>query len=85
MTFQLVMITDFENTYVKVIYNDREMTWDVLSSVGNYPVRIGVLKQNETAEEYPQSYLNLISNPQDKSKIEKIDEVIPTGLKGDVS
>uniref|UniRef100_K1QGK1 Fibrillin-2 n=1 Tax=Magallana gigas TaxID=29159 RepID=K1QGK1_MAGGI len=85
VTFQLVMITDYENTYVKVIYNDREMTWDVLNSVGNYPVRIGVLKQNETAEEYPQSYLNLISSPQDKSKIEKIDEVIPTGLTGDVS
>jgi hypothetical protein len=79
------MLTDYLNTYVKVIYNDREMTWDVLNSVGNYPVRIGILKQNETAEEYPQSYLDLLSRPEDKNKIQKIDEVIPTGLVGDVS
>jgi hypothetical protein len=79
------MLTDYLNTYVKAIYNDREMTWDVLNSVGNYPVRIGILKQNETAEEYPQSYLDLLSKPEEKSKIQKIDEVIPTGLVGDVS
>ncbi|XP_056001709.1 uncharacterized protein LOC125655815 [Ostrea edulis] len=85
VTFQMVMLSDYQNTYVKVIYNDREMTWDVLNSVGNYPVRIGILKQNETAEEYPQSYLDLLSKPEDKNKIQKIDEVIPTGLVGDVT
>ena len=78
------MITDYVNTYAKVIYNDREMTWDVLNSVKNYPVRIGLLKQNETAQEYPQSYLSLVSSPEDKDKIQKIDDVIPTSLKGDV-
>ena len=61
------------------------MTWDVLrNSVKNYPVRIGLLKQNETAEEYPQSYLNLISSPEDQDKIERIDDVTPTSLTGDV-
>ena len=85
VTFQVVMITDYVNTYAKVIYNDREMTWDVLrNSVKNYPVRIGLLKQNETAEEYPQSYLNLISSPEDQDKIERIDDVTPTSLTGDV-
>ncbi|XP_061167956.1 serine-rich adhesin for platelets-like [Saccostrea echinata] len=84
VTFQLVMLSDYENTYIKVIYNDREMTWDVLNSVGNYPVRIGLLKQNETVEEYPQSYLDLLSKSDDKDKIQKIDEVIPTGLVGAV-
>lgn len=85
VTFQVVMITDYVNTYAKVIYNDREMTWDVLrNSVKNYPVRIGLLKQNETAQEYPQSYLNLISSPEDQDRIQKIDDVTPTSLKGDV-
>ena len=79
------MVTDYVKTYAKVIYNDREMTWDVLrNSVKNYPVRIGLLKQNETAEEYPQSYLNLISSPEDQDKIERIDDVTPTSLTGDV-
>ena len=78
------MITDYVNTYAKVIYNDREMTWDVLNSVKNYPVRIGLLKQNETAQEYPQSYLSLVSSPEDKDKIQRIDDVTPTSLKGDV-
>nr|XP_022299294.1 uncharacterized protein LOC111108065 [Crassostrea virginica] len=85
VTFQVVMITDYVNTYAKVIYNDREMTWDVLrNSVKNYPVRIGLLKQNETAEEYPQSYLNLISSPEDQDRIQRIDDVTPTSLTGDV-
>ena len=85
VTFQVVMITDYVNTYAKVIYNDREMTWDVLrNSVKNYPVRIGLLKQNETAQEYPQSYLSLVSSPEDKDKIQRIDDVTPTSLKGDV-
>ena len=85
VTFQLVMISDYVNTYVKVIYSDRDMKWDVLASVGNYPVRIGLLKQNEAAEEYPQSYLNLISTPEDKEKIEKIDSATPTALSGNVT
>ncbi|XP_065939071.1 uncharacterized protein [Magallana gigas] len=75
VTFQLILVTDFLHTLVKVAYEDREMKWDVLNSVGNYPVRIGLLKQGATSEEYPYSYLDLLSNAANKSKIERIDEV----------
>ena len=75
VTFQLVLVTDFRHTFVKVTYEDREMKWDILSSVGNYPVRIGSLKQGAgTAEEYTYSYLNMLTNVANKPKIEKIDE-----------
>lgn len=75
VTFQLILVTDFLHTLVKVAYEDREMKWDVLNSVGNYPVRIGLLKQGATSEEYSYSYLDLLSNAASKSKIERIDEV----------
>lgn len=75
VTFQLILVTDFLHTLVKVAYEDREMKWDVLNSVGYYPVRIGLLKQGATSEEYPYSYLDLLSNAANKSKIERIDEV----------
>lgn len=78
VTFQLILVTDFQHTVVKVTYEDREMKWDVLNSVGNYPVRIGLLKQGATSVEYSYSYLDLLSNAANKSKIERIDEVVIT-------
>lgn len=78
VTFQLILVTDFQHTVVKVTYEDREMKWDVLNSVGNYPVRIGLLKQGTTSVEYSYSYLDLLSNAANKSKIERIDEVVIT-------
>ena len=53
------MITDYVNTYAKVIYNDREMTWDVLNSVKNYPVRIGLLNKMKPHKNTPSLTLAL--------------------------
>ena len=81
VTFQLILVTDFHHTLVKVAYEDREMKWDVLNSVGsNYPVRIGLLKHGATSVEYTYSYLDLLSNAANKPKIERIDEVTITHL-----
>ncbi|XP_062578222.1 mucin-like protein [Saccostrea cucullata] len=76
VTFQLILITDFIHSFVKVTYEDREMKWKVLDSVGKYPVRIGTLKQGGSASEYAQSYLDLLNDAANKPKIQRIDDVV---------
>jgi hypothetical protein len=56
------LITDNNNTYVVILYQDRAFTWDLPAySQPNYPARVGYAIQSNGAmmsKEYPYSYLS---------------------------
>ena len=84
VTFQVSLITDNNNTYVVILYQDRAFTWDLPAySQPNYPARVGYAIQSNGAmmsKEYPYSYLDLSASDVASIKplLEKIDGVSET-------
>lgn len=74
------VITDYNNTYAVVTYQDRAMKWNIpIYSQNNYPVRVGY-SYNAQVQEYPFSYVNLRAPNISTTKfmLEKIDDVDET-------
>ena len=92
INFQTVLVTDYTNTYVKMIYEDRAMSWRLgldtaVLPVNSYPARVGFRVQAETSvlhEDYVYSFLDVsqASNHPHITSIEQIDGVSETQIGG---
>lgn len=89
MTLQLILATDFKNTYAKFVYGDRDMGSFTLDKATRpvYPVWIGTVTPsakppNPKVDKYPFSFLDIHIPDMVKNldKIRKIDQVIPSNL-----
>ena len=66
----MALATDYKDVFVKYIYDDHGMKWNVPVNAANmkhYPTRIGYLTINEKqhySEEYAYSYLDVTSKAQ---------------------
>ena len=91
VTFQAILISDYINAYCKAIYADRQMLWDIVTSMPNYPVVIGFLASGTSFVSYPYSFYDTTANTAStsKTKMENIDDVIvdnespPSSISGD--
>ncbi len=90
MTAQLVLATDFYQTFAKVTFQDGEVTWDRLLSparLPNYPVRIGFLsgsRKDRRSQEYRYSFLDMhdTDDLQQVWLIQNIHDVTESSLTG---
>ncbi|KAL5013300.1 hypothetical protein ScPMuIL_007570 [Solemya velum] len=91
VTLQLVLATDFRNTFAKYVYDDRGMGWNIALNKATqpvYPVWMGAVipsgLANLNVHKYSFSFLDIHVPDMEVNlnKIKKIDQVIPSDVDG---